>query len=1671
MSLVLRHIFVSVRCFSRSAVAGFIIAVALSALLAGTVHAQTTTSTTDKMTPSGISPGAPAGSYALSGFESINLFNGNLDFRLPLITLGGRGSAQRAIMLSLNTKKWRVREQHTETSDTYTPTTANWNNINVGYSAGKLQGRQSGHNTKKCTNPNQTRFWYTVTRLTFVTPDGTEYDLRDQLTDGQPMVVTNYCSSSTVGASRGTVFKTKDGSGATFISDTTINDKTSLPLSSTGSWNLNVSGYLILSDGTRYRIDGGNVSWIRDRNGNLIYSQQDAIGRTVGITTSADGSEDQLTYKGFGGAVRTIRVTRTSMGNVLRAGFSLRTHSQLFPELNGAFNYGSALYNPTVVSAVILPDGRSYRFYYNSYGELARVELPTGGAIEYDMNAGSGVVSNLGIYGDEKQIYRRVIERRTYVNGTTLTGRTTYAESGQLRTVDNLTPAGTLLSREKHYFSGDAAQSLFAPVEGTFYSDWREGKETATEYLAADGVTVLRRVSNTWEQRAPVSWYPSQYANGSNEPANDPRLTQTVTTLVDTNQVSKQTFLYDQYNNQTEMSEYDYGTGTAGALLRRTHTDYLTTNPINGLDYTANTIHIRNLATQTSVYDANGVEQARTTHEYDNYAPDANHASLLDRPGIIGLDTTFTTAYQPRGNITCIKRWLLPANIPLSSYQQYDIAGNVVKVIDARSFATTFDYSDRFGSPDGAARTNSPPSELGAQSSYAFVTSATNALGQSVYGQYDYYLGRPVDGEDLNGIVATGIYNDVLDRPTQVISALGTAEQKQTTFAYDDTSRIITTTSDLNNYADNLLKSEVVYDGLGRTVETRIYESSVVYIAAKQLFDALGRASQASNPYRPTQGESPVWTTTNYDGLGRVISVTTPDNAVSTTAYSGNQTTVTDQALKSRRSVSDALGRLTTVFEDPNSLNYQTSYVYDVLDNLRTVVQGSQTRSFAYDSLSRLSSVTNPENGTVSYQYDSGSNLTQVTDARSVTTTLSYDALNRITSKSYNDGTPSVAYFYDAQSLPAGAPSFDRGYAIGRLVAVTYGGSSAGNYGGYNSVGHTIRQVQQTDSINYLVEATYNKAGALKTETYPSVPGHGDRRVVTYDYDFAGRPSTMTTAATSYAAGANAIVNSYAPHGSIMSETYGNGLVHALNYNSRLQTTEIKLGTSGNPTSILSLGYDYGTTSNNGNVNNITYSGGGLSYTQSFSYDPLNRLSTAQETSNGSGSWSQTNGYDRYGNRWMVLGGGTPSQSFDGNNRIIGRSYDAAGNLLNDGAHGYGYDAESRVASVDGVAAYRYDGEGRRVRKLIGENLRFIYDMTGQMIAEFDGATGALRKEYVHGASGIIATIEPANGAKYITSDHLGSPRAITNSSGGVVSRHDYMPFGEELFAGTGGRTTAMGYSATDGLRQKFTGKERDGETGLDYFIARYYSSAQGRFTSTDPLLASGRAASPQSWNRYTYVLNNPVRLVDPNGLDSNDANEQRRQQMSGQQQQQPTPVATQTATLENVPNCHMCFDPIPTTVIIDQMHSPDLGVANVNGTDSLVVGVALRFTFLDQQGHPITNATVVESVEALEGPQVTQASRPVPLNANGEGGDLVSNNSGPVPKTEAQQRAAAKTLNQDFTTSQRLKLTVTTDTGRVVQVTQQRTLTNTAPGAPTIQGVVRGYTFTMEQPKMELIK
>ena len=326
----------------------------------------------------------------------------------------------------------------------------------------------------------------------------------------------------------------------------------------------------------------------------------------------------------------------------------------------------------------------------------------------------------------------------------------------------------------------------------------------------------------------------------------------------------------------------------------------------------------------------------------------------------------------------------------------------------------------------------------------------------------------------------------------------------------------------------------------------------------------------------------------------------------------------------------------------------------------------------------------------------------------------------------------------------------------------------------------------------------------------------------------------------------------------------GNGKWEHTSFNNRLQPTLIGLGTSTSDSSVLQLDYTYNTTgqtNNNGNVVSQTITIGTTVMTDSFGYDALNRLSSASET--GAASWSQNYGFDRFGNRWFSSGSYLPNPTLtpqsvaaygdQSNNRLSASQYDNAGNLTLDAASSaFTYDAENRQISsnVGGTyVTYNYDGDGRRVKKVVGTSTTiFVYNAAGQLIAEYTSPDQ-------------IST----NGLSYLTSDHLGSTRVVTDINGNVKSRHDYLPFGEEI--GTDHCPAGLSYGATDGERQKFTQKERDSESGLDYFGARYYSSAQGRFTSADPLLSSGTIYDPRTWNRYTYTLNNPLKYVDALGL------------------------------------------------------------------------------------------------------------------------------------------------------------------------------------------------------------
>jgi RHS repeat-associated protein len=225
--------------------------------------------------------------------------------------------------------------------------------------------------------------------------------------------------------------------------------------------------------------------------------------------------------------------------------------------------------------------------------------------------------------------------------------------------------------------------------------------------------------------------------------------------------------------------------------------------------------------------------------------------------------------------------------------------------------------------------------------------------------------------------------------------------------------------------------------------------------------------------------------------------------------------------------------------------------------------------------------------------------------------------------------------------------------------------------------------------------------------------------------------------------------------------------------------------------------------------------------------------------------------------------------NFDANNKISNTNcvptntycYDAMGNLLQDTFHTYAYDAEGRILTVDATGTpttYAYDAMGRRVQRTkAGVVSYFGYDLAGHSIIEYQ-TSAAVRFEGYAGPRHLVSYI---NGLTYFDfQDVVGSERVHMTQNGASYENTYSLPFGDgQVTSGVGGSTGAT----------HFTGKERDGESNLDYFGARYYSSTEGRFSSPDKLkVTSKRVSDPQGWDLYEYAHDAPTVLFDPDGND-----------------------------------------------------------------------------------------------------------------------------------------------------------------------------------------------------------
>jgi len=530
----------------------------LAFLISGwSVEAQTS-KPTDGSTPLALQAGRPSGSFSLSGFDNINPYNGSLNFSLPLLSIVGRGGASHTIMLPIERHFMVERYVDPWGGIWLSPIDGREEEIKPNYGPGVMAIRYGGRPATACPTPTPEEgggeggapLYYggTVTRLSFTAPDGTEMELRDVQTGGQTHSNSNYNCDTNPSYNRGKVFVSVDGSAATFISDNDVYDQV-MVIDMPEQYA--IYGYLMLRDGTRYRIDNGLVTWIRDRNGNKISFQYDTSSRMTTITDSLNrqvtivydyneggsyGVCDKITYKGFNGAhgtSRVVRISKTTLSNVLRSGFSLTYIGYLFPGIGGST---STYYNPTVVSSVWLPDGdgvtRRYQFQYNNYGELARVTLPTGGATEYDYGRGTtngtteGVVYLYGYY--QQVIYRRVVERREYpdgASGSSYANKMTYSVPETETSpccgtstvgyviVEQRDASNNLLAKSKHYFIGPGVAPTLTQWPTTLAA-WDAGKESQTDVFDTNGTTVLRRAVNTWKYGTPIASNTSVHING-----------------------------------------------------------------------------------------------------------------------------------------------------------------------------------------------------------------------------------------------------------------------------------------------------------------------------------------------------------------------------------------------------------------------------------------------------------------------------------------------------------------------------------------------------------------------------------------------------------------------------------------------------------------------------------------------------------------------------------------------------------------------------------------------------------------------------------------------------------------------------------------------------------------------------------------------------------------------------------------------------------------------------------------------------------------------------------------------------------------------------------------------------------------------------------------------------
>jgi YD repeat-containing protein len=852
------------------------------------------------------------------------------------------------------------------------------------------------------------------------------------------------------------------------------------------------------------------------------------------------------------------------------------------------------------VSSLTLPNGQSYTFGYDQkWGLVNSITYPTGAKVTYTWGVNSKSESynaatpdnwnSFVLNGGKKDCYFRydlpvVKTRIVSFDGTNpsmeqdFSYSTTWGTNGfwsskktTVTTTDLVRPSNPKTVTVYNYIP------RFPPL-------LRTGSSSKSVIPTEDSVLYQGGSGNTLRKIKKV-WLGIDLLGAECE-------------ILDNGKVSGKFYQYQQFSSPayvwssgmsdqvTDLAEYDYGQGVTSACTqpasatspaRETKTQYASI-PSSTLWQPASAAAIPQTNDRPSViqvYD-HGSLLSETDLSYDQTAISSVSPLAYNHD-----ETNFGPGQIPgRGNPTTITKKCFqscPGDSTITA--QYDETGQIVAVTDANgnaSGATAADHTTKLSYKDNYSTGGTPPGNTN-----TYVTSITRPTTNGVKHQssftYEYTFGELTASTDENGQKTTYQYNDTWGRPTLV----STPDGGQTTLTYNDNPPSPSFTSDELITSASSLTTTSIEDGLGRIVQTQLTsDPKVIYTSTS--YDAFGRTYQTSNPYRSASEATYGLTTYSYDALGRTTNVTRPDGSSAVTSYTGRATSVLDEGNGTspiqRISQFDGLGRLSSVCEvtsstqfgsngspaqcgqDITAIGFLTSYQYDALGNLSGVQQGALSRSFAYDSLSRLLTATNPESGTTTYTFDSNGNVitrkrpaaNQTNGSVTVATTYSYDFLNRLTSTTYSDSkTPSITRKYDT-TLELGL-GLDN--TIGRLsaeyVKAPSGTTLSGKVYSYDPLGHVIDNSQCTpqncaSSTAFSVTYGYNLLGQTQSSS------NGQGIVLTSSYDGAARLSTLTSSLSDVNHPGTLFSGpSYSPFGSLTAASLGNALNEARVYDCR----------------------------------------------------------------------------------------------------------------------------------------------------------------------------------------------------------------------------------------------------------------------------------------------------------------------------------------------------------------------------------------------------------------------------------------------------------------------------------------------------------------------------------------